>query len=385
MIKRRIIRDFLNTAGGIRRGTLIITTPDFHTHCFGGQEPGPDAVLTLHDWRTIPALAAKGDIGLTEAYRDGWCDTPDLEALLRLALMNEEVLDRYIYGHRLRALAVRALYLFNRNTRAGARRNIAAHYDLGNEFYRLWLDPGLTYSSALYGPKDDLPSAQQRKYDRIIDNLTSRSGRLLEIGCGWGSFVERALSRGDFAPKGLTLSVEQARYARGRLGKSAEIALQDYRDETGRFDHIVSIEMFEAVGERFWPSYFDALARALADRGRAMVQTITVADRYFERYRKSSDMIRSFIFPGGMLPSPAQFEAGARRAGLAVQDAFGFGPDYARTLREWLARFDARLPQIRDLGFDDGFIRVWRFYLAACAASFEVGRTDVIQYRLAHA
>ncbi len=383
--QRKLEREFLKTAEGIRKGRLTIDTPEGQRHEFAGPEPGPEARLIVNDWRTIPALAARGDIGLTEAYRDGWCDIPDLEALLTLALVNEDVLDRYIYGHRLYGMAAQLLYLFNRNTRTGSRRNIAAHYDLGNAFYQLWLDPTMTYSSALYGPQDDLMAAQIRKYDRIIDQLDSRSGRLLEIGCGWGGFAERALARGDFAPKGLTLSTEQADYARQRLGDAAQIALQDYRDERGRFDHVVSIEMFEAVGEKYWPTYFGKLAQVLSDKGRAMIQVITVADHYFDRYRKGGDMIRSFIFPGGMLPSPQRFEAEARRAGLAVQDAFGFSRDYARTLREWLTRFDTQLPRIRDLGFDERFIRVWRFYLAACAASFEVGRTDVIQYRLAHA
>ncbi|WCR10667.1 class I SAM-dependent methyltransferase [Paracoccus stylophorae] len=385
MLERRFAREFLKTAEGIRFGTLEVETPEGTVHHFGGHAPGPQSHLVIRDWRMVAALAAKGDIGLTEAYRDGWCDTPDLESLLRMALMNEDVLDSYIYGGWLNALAARTVYFLNRNTRAGSRRNIQAHYDLGNDFYRLWLDPSMTYSSALYGVGDDLAGAQQRKYDRIIDNLASRSGRLLEIGCGWGGFAERALSRGDFAPRGLTLSTEQAEYARARLGRDAQIALQDYRDQTGQFDHIVSIEMFEAVGEKYWAVYFDKLAQLLARRGRAMVQVITVADRYFARYRKGGDMIRSFIFPGGMLPSPARFEAGAQRAGLVVQDAFGFGPDYARTLRDWLERFEANLPQIRALGFDEAFIRVWRFYLAACAASFRVNRTDVVQYRLAHA
>lgn len=384
MLNRRFTSEFLRIAEGIRNGTLTVETLEGRIHRFGGVLPGPDAVLVLHDWRAIPAMAARGDIGLAEAYRDRWCDTPDLEALLRLGLLNEDVLDRYIYGRRLHAIAARALYLLNRNTRSGARRNIAAHYDLGNDFYRLWLDPGLTYSSALFGDGDDLSAAQQRKYDRILDHLAGDSGRLLEIGCGWGGFLERALQRGDFGATGLTLSQRQADYARHRLGRRARIALRDYRDETGCFDHLVSIEMFEAVGERFWPSYFDRLSQALAKGGRAMIQTIVIADRHFDRYRKGGDMIRSFIFPGGMLPSPTRFEAEARRVGLAVQDAFGFGRDYARTLRDWLARFDARLTEIRGLGFDDGFIRIWRFYLAACAASFEVGRTDVVQYRLAH-
>lgn len=385
MFEQRITSQFLRSLEGIRFGQLRLTMPDGTMPLFAGHEPGPDAALTIHNWGVVPALAAKGDIGLTEAYRDGWCDTPDLAALLTLGLMNEDALDRYIYGRPLQALAMRLLYLLNRNTRAGSRRNIAAHYDLGNAFYRMWLDETMTYSSALFAEGDDLAAAQRRKYDRIIDGLAGSSGRLLEIGCGWGGFVERALQRGDFAPKGLTLSSEQAAYARARLGQGARIALQDYRDEKSRFDHIVSIEMFEAVGEAFWPSYFGKLAETLTRQGRAMVQTITVADRYFDRYRKGGDMIRSFIFPGGMLPSPERFRAEAERAGLRVEDAFGFGRDYARTLTDWLQRFDARQTEIMAMGFDEAFIRVWRFYLAACIASFSVGRTDVMQYRLAHA
>ncbi|MFD1796781.1 class I SAM-dependent methyltransferase [Paracoccus aurantiacus] len=385
MFEDRIRSKFLSSLEGIRFGKLHLTTPDGTVRIFAGEEPGPDAALTIHDWRMVPALAAKGDIGLTEAYRDGWCDTPDLTALLTLGLMNEDALDRYIYGKPLQALAMRLLYLLNRNTRSGARRNISEHYDLGNEFYRLWLDETMTYSSALFADGDDLAAAQRRKYDRIIDGLAGESGRLLEIGCGWGGFAERALQRGDFAPKGLTLSTEQAAYARARLGQGAEIALQDYRDEQSRFDHIVSIEMFEAVGERYWPVYFGKLAGALTRQGRAMIQTITVADRYFDRYRKGGDMIRSFIFPGGMLPSTSRFRAEAERAGLRIEDAFGFGRDYARTLSHWLDRFDSRRAQVQAMGFDDAFIRVWRFYLAACIASFSVGRTEVLQYRLAHA
>jgi cyclopropane-fatty-acyl-phospholipid synthase len=385
MFEDRIRPEFLRSLDGIRFGRLRLTTPDGATRVFAGDQPGPDAALTIEDWRTVPSLAAKGDIGLTEAYRDGWCDTPDLTALLTLGLMNEDALDRYIYGKPLQALAMRLLYLLNRNTRTGSRRNIAAHYDLGNDFYALWLDETMTYSSAIFAEGDDLAMAQRRKYDRIIEGLAGGSGRLLEIGCGWGGFAERALQRGDFAPKGLTLSTEQAAFARVRLGPGAEIALQDYRDEKDRFDHIVSIEMFEAVGERFWPVYFGKLGEALTRQGRAMIQTITVADRYFERYRKGGDMVRSFIFPGGMLPSPTRFRVEAERAGLRVDDMFGFGRDYARTLSHWLDRFDAKRAEVQAMGFDEAFIRVWRFYLAACIASFAVGRTDVLHYRLAHA
>lgn len=385
MFDRKIESRFLRTLEGTAAGSLELTLPDGSRHRFEGRQPGPAAELTIRDRRTIAALAATGDIGLTEAYRDGWCDTRDMTGLLSFGLLNEEALERFVFGSRLNMLAVRLLYLFNRNSKAGSRRNIAAHYDLGNDFYRLWLDESMTYSSAIYGAGDSLRDAQMRKYDRILDSLPTNSGRLLEIGCGWGGFAERALGRGDFAQKGLTLSQQQAAYARQRLGQDAEIALQDYRDEGGKYDHIVSIEMFEAVGEKYWPVYFGKIREALADRGRAVIQTISVADRYFERYRKGGDMIRSFIFPGGMLPSPERFRAEAERAGLRVEEVFTFGLDYARTLGEWLQRFEARLPEVRAQGFDEGFIRVWRFYLAACIAGFSVGRTDVGQYRLARA
>ncbi len=385
MFTRQSRDQLLSALGRVTHGALRLTTPEGETHDFAGPRPGPEAALVLHDWRAVRQVAARADIGLTEAYRDGWVDTPDLAALLTFGLLNEDALDRYVYGNRWQELAIRAAYWLDRNTRRGARRNIAAHYDLGNAFYALWLDPTMTYSSALFAKGDDLTAAQLRKYDRIIDGLPSASGPLLEIGCGWGGFAERALGRGDFAPKGLTLSHRQAEFARARLGPGARIAVQDYRDESGRYDHVVSIEMFEAVGMRYWPVYFRKLREVLTDRGRAMIQVITVSDRYFDRYRQSGDMIRSFIFPGGMLPSPRRFEAESAAAGLRIEDGFAFGQSYADTLAEWLRRFDAARDGVRALGFDEGFIRVWRFYLAACLASFRVGRTDVIQYRLARA
>ncbi|MBC9246481.1 class I SAM-dependent methyltransferase [Paracoccus sp. 11-3] len=385
LFESRLTSQFLDAVAQIQHGTLAITTPDGVLHEFQGPHPGPHGDLAIHDWRAIAALAARGDIGMTEAYRDHWCDTRDLEALIMVAMLNIDALHPYIFGRRWQALITRALYALNRNSRSGAKRNIRAHYDLGNDFYSLWLDESMTYSSALFQPDDDLHMAQQRKYDRIIDHLAGASGRLLEIGCGWGGFAERALERGDFAPKGLTLSHEQADYARERLGPHADIALQDYRDETSRYDHVVSIEMFEAVGERYWPTYFGKLAQVLSDKGRAMIQTITIADDLFNVYRRGPDMIRSFIFPGGMLPSPSRFEAEASRAGLRIEESFNFGFSYARTLREWLKRFDLCQVQVRAMGFDDEFIRVWRMYLAACAASFATGRTDVVQYQLSHA
>ncbi|WP_335947722.1 cyclopropane-fatty-acyl-phospholipid synthase family protein [Salipiger bermudensis] len=390
MFERQIESKLLSCLDKVEYGSLALTTPDGKVRRFEGRQPGPAADLTIRDWRTVPAAAAKGDIGLTEAYRDGWCDSDDLAAFLVFGLKNEEALEPFLYGHAWQTLLIRALYLFNRNTKRGSRRNIQAHYDLGNDFYKLWLDETMTYSSAIFSPEDvgtadPLVAGQHRKYDRILEGLGAESGRVLEIGCGWGGFAERAMQRGDFAPKGLTLSHEQASFARERLGREAEIVLQDYRDEYGTFDHVVSIEMFEAVGERYWPTYFEKVAHVLSQKGRAMIQTITVADRYFDRYRAGGDMIRSFIFPGGMLPSPPIFESVAGKAGLRVEDNHAFGLDYARTLRDWLDRFDAKVTEVRGLGFDDGFIRVWRFYLAACIASFETGRTNVHQYRLAHA
>ncbi|KAA8616452.1 SAM-dependent methyltransferase [Salipiger aestuarii] len=389
MFERKMERKLLGCMDRISHGRITLTLPDGKTHVFEGAQPGPDADMTVTDWRAVVATAARGDIGLTEAYRDGWCDSSDLAAFLAFGLRNEEAVEPFLYGHPVQALMIRALYMVNANTRRGSRRNIQAHYDLGNAFYQLWLDDTMTYSSALYAPEDamaadPLVSAQQRKYDRILDGLGAGSGRVLEIGCGWGGFAERALDRGDFAPKGLTLSHEQAAFARTRLGQGAEIALQDYRDEQGRYDSVVSIEMFEAVGERYWPTYFGKLREVLSDKGRAMIQTITVGEPHFDRYRQGGDMIRSFIFPGGMLPTHTAFGAQANRAGLRVEDAHRFGQDYAETLRVWLTRFESRLSDVRALGFDESFIRVWRFYLAACIAAFDVGRTDVYQYRLAH-
>ncbi|MCE5972011.1 cyclopropane-fatty-acyl-phospholipid synthase family protein [Sinirhodobacter sp. WL0062] len=384
MFERQIETRFLSTLERMGCGSLLLTLPGGRTHSFAGPRQGPAAELTIHHPRAITAIAAKGDVGFAEAYRDGLLDSPDLAALMTLALMNDDTLSRYIDGNSLVARLLHFLYRFQRNTPEGARRNIHAHYDLGNAFYRLWLDPSMTYSSALFDQNDDLHSAQLRKYDRILEQLDRPSGRILEIGCGWGGFAERALMRGDYGIKGLTLSTEQADFARNRLGRGAEIALQDYRHENGKFDHIVSIEMFEAVGEEFWPAYFAKLRQALSQSGRAVVQTITIDEPHFDSYRRSADMIRSFVFPGGMLPTPTRFCAEAERAGLRIEDSFGFGQDYARTLRDWLARFEDRLADVRALGFDEGFIRIWRAYLAACIASFSTRRTDVVQFRMSH-
>lgn len=385
MFERQIINRFLETLNHIEYGSLTVTTPDGKTASYRGPQAGAEAHFVVTDWRAITALASSGDIGLAEGYRDGWWMSNDLVALFYFGLQNESALNKYIYGGVFARVAAKLAYLFTQNTLKGSRKNIHAHYDLGNDFYKLWLDQTMTYSSALFHEQaDDLEKAQHSKYDRIINRLGA-SGRVLEIGCGWGGFAERALQTRDFAIKGLTISNEQHAFATERLGQKAEIALEDYRLQTGRYDHIVSIEMFEAVGENYWPLYFNKLKSLLADNGKALVQTITIGEDYFDRYRQGGDAIRTFIFPGGMLPSPKRFEEESVKAGFNLTDAFAFGQDYARTLQLWLERFEERLAEVRALGFDEKFIRMWRFYLTSCIASFKIGRTNVMQMELQHA
>lgn len=384
MFERQITNRFLAALEQIAFGAIRVTTPDGRVHAFKGSQPGPDAQLTIHDWRLAKALVRRGDIALAEAYRDGWWDAENLTQLFLFGLQNQAALDTYIGGSALGKLASRIAYLFTTNTERGSKKNIHAHYDIGNNFYALWLDPSMTYSAAVFGNEHEpLQQAQTRKYDRIIDRLNP-SGSLLEIGCGWGGFAERALERGDYAIKGLTISAAQHQFSSQRLGNNAAIALEDYRHQTGLYDQIVSIEMFEAVGEKFWPVYFAKIKSLLADKGKAMVQSITISDEDFARYRTSGDAIRTFIFPGGMLPSPSRFREESAKAGLCITDEFSFGQDYARTLTHWLNNFDARLKDVKALGFDEPFIRMWRFYLTCCIASFTHGRTNVMQWRLQH-
>lgn len=385
MLEKPITDRFLNTLSHIEYGDIVVTTPDGHSHAYKGRHAGVSADITLHDWRAITSLAAKGDIGLAAAYRDGQWSSKSLTNLFQLGLQNEAVLKQYIYGGVFAQIASKIAYLFTQNSLKGSKRNIHAHYDLGNDFYQLWLDKTMTYSSALFGGDgEDLVAAQHRKYDRIIERLAN-SGNVLEIGCGWGGFAERALHSKDYAIKALTISREQHAYAQERLGNKANIVLEDYRVQAGKFDSIVSIEMFEAVGEKYWPIYFEKIKSLLANKGRAVVQTITMGEQYFDAYRKGGDAIRTFIFPGGMLPSASRFKEESQKAGLQVTDQFAFGQDYARTLEYWLQQFEGRLTEVRALGFDEKFIRMWRFYLTSCIASFRTGRTNVMQIELQHA
>ncbi len=382
MFREALIGQFFNTLDKIEAGSFTITGPDNVTRQFSGRLPGENCSVRVSDWRTLEAIIAKGDIGLAESYRNGWWDTNNLTALLTFGLQNEQFFGSYIYGGAVTRLAFRFLYLFSQNNLYRSKKNVQAHYDLGNDFYKLWLDPGMSYSSALFkDPYQTLEQAQNSKYDRILEKL-GNSGDLLEIGCGWGAFAERALQQRDYRIKGVTLSQQQHQYCRERIKKDANIVIEDYRVQKGKYDHIVSIEMFEAVGEKFWSVYFSKIASLLKTKGKALIQTITIGEPYFERYRKSGDMIRTFIFPGGMLPTEERFSYEARQADLQVTDRFAFGKDYAQTLRIWLESFEKKIPQIHALGFDDAFIRIWRFYLAVCIAGFTSGRINVVQKEL---
>ncbi len=362
----------------------MLTLPDGSTHGFSGQTPGSAVSMTITDWDVIPNLAQGGDSAFAKDYAMGKWHTDNLQNLIALALANESAVRDYLFGNVFTRILYNISYWFRTNTLRGSRKNIQAHYDLGNDFYQLWLDPSMTYSSALYRQGDEsLTEAQHNKYDRIIECLGT-SGRTLEVGCGWGGYAERALQRGDYDIKAITLSDQQHLYAQTRLKGNANIALEDYRLQTGKYDHIVSIEMFEAVGEKYWKTYFEKISSLLKEGGTALVQTITIDDKLFESYRTGQDFVRSHIFPGGMLPSAERFAHHAQKAGLRVNTALNFGLDYARTLENWLHNFDQQYEAVKQLGYDEKFIRMWRFYLAGCAAAFQIRRTDVYQFELQH-
>ncbi len=368
---------------GLRGGLLEVRLPDGGIALFGdGESP---QIWQVHDETVFGRILARGDIGLAETYLDGLWDSPDLTALLALLASNRAALKKGIYGSWRGLIAARVRHWLNRNSRSGSRRNIMAHYDLGNDFYARWLDPSMSYSSALYREADDgsLETAQWAKYRRILQRLHARPGQqVLEIGCGWGGFAEMAHAEG-LRVTGLTLSPAQLAWAQARV-PDADLRLQDYRDLQGQFDHVVSIEMFEAVGERYWPGYFRSVAKALKPGGKAVIQSITIDEGLFGQYRKGTDFIQQFIFPGGLLPSRTAFRQAAWKQGLSVQNEYAFGLDYAQTLAEWRKAFEANWAEIAPLGFDETFRRLWRLYLCYCEAGFRVGNIDVVQFELAH-
>ena len=385
-------RMLVNLLGRMTVGSLTLVDPQGSAMVLGDSSHGLHGVLRIHDWRAAGKILRQGDIGFAESLRLGWLDSPDLLSLFIMALRNEQV-SAAVHGQWW-ALLVKRLthWVLRDNSRKGSRRNILSHYDLGNDFYQLWLDPSMTYSSAWFqgDDKKDLTLAQDAKYDRILDELGAKPGQtILEVGCGWGGFAERAAKRG-INVVGITLSDAQLAFAQKRMQRQqldglVELRLQDYRDVTGQFDHVVSIEMFEAVGLRHWPGYFAMLSRSLKPGGKIVVQTIDIADPYFEAYANGTDFIQQYIFPGGMLPSPSRFMECASEAGLKHANVLSFGFDYAETLNRWSQAFEANISAVRSHGFDDPFIRLWRMYLAYCEAGFRERRTDVKQWTLSHA
>ncbi|WP_295999608.1 cyclopropane-fatty-acyl-phospholipid synthase family protein [Rugamonas sp.] len=381
-------RIILRMLACLKHGALRLTMPDGACRTFGdGSAP---VALELKNWNLCGAALRSGDIGFASSFIAGDWSTDNLPALIELLVRNREQIESLVYGSWWGSLLYRLKHLLNRNSRAGSRKNIHAHYDIGNAFYQLWLDPTMTYSAGIFRPEDggDLQLAQMAKYRRIIAQLRLQPDALvLEIGCGWGGFAETAVREAQAHVTGLTLSQEQLDYAQRRVADAgfaneAHLQLRDYRDCNGQYDAIASIEMFEAVGERYWDSYFDCLARNLKRGGRACVQTIVIDDALFGRYRKGSDFIQQYIFPGGMLPSPSAFRLRAALHGLCVEDEFSFGMDYAETLRQWRAAFHARRAEVEAQGFDRAFMLTWEFYLAYCEAAFRAGNTDVMQFTL---
>ena len=382
------------------RGQLILQLPDGRVLQVGATAPGAHserAHLVVHDWRVFERTLKSGDIGLAESYIDGEWDSPDKAALLRLCIANRDHIEGLVYGRWWGRLLYRLKHLRQRNSRTGSEKNIHAHYDLGNAFYRLWLDPSMIYSAAWFEGRDPrgvpLIEAQRAKLRRALREARVAPGaRLLEVGCGWGGLAQMAAREFGAQVTGVTLSREQLDWGRQQVeaaGQQGQIDLryQDYRDLAAQyaqqpFDAIVSIEMFEAVGHEYWSGYFQMLWDCLKPGGHACIQSITLRDDLFPRYLRSTDFIQQYIFPGGLLPSPSAFEAEARRHGFVVETRLAFGADYAETLRRWHADFLAALPRVRELGFDARFEKIWTFYLAYCEAAFDTGNTDVMQFTL---
>ncbi|MBE0554625.1 MAG: class I SAM-dependent methyltransferase [Rhodobacteraceae bacterium] len=370
----------------ISRGRLDFVLPDGRRFRAEGSQPGPVAEIVAHDPDVFARLIREGELGFCDAYIDGGWSSPDLQAFLDLIQAgNEGVYDGFPGMGLVRAYE-RLRFWLQSNSKRQAKKNIAYHYDLGNDFYRLWLDDTMTYSSALFlTGQESLEKAQTQKYASMVDRIGAQPGdHVLEIGCGWGGFAEYAAKERGLRVTGLTISQAQHDYAVARMAKAGlsdrvEIRLQDYRDERGSYDGIASIEMFEAVGERYWPAYFDTLRDRLKPGRHATLQIITIADRRWEHYRRNVDFIQKYIFPGGMLPSPGALKREIARAGLTFRDSFEFGQSYSQTLRRWHDSFNARWDEVRAMGFDDRFRRMWNFYLTSCAGAFAGGNCDVTQ------
>ncbi len=377
---------FLNVMSSIQVGSLRMTLPNGEILNYMGKIPGRHTDIIIKNEEAYGKILQSSDIGLAEAYRDNMVDSTNMTELLLLCIENHKALDNMFKGTFFGMTYYRFRHLLRRNSRKGSKQNIEAHYDLGNSFYKLWLDPTMTYSSALFKHEhESLESAQINKYQRIIDTLNIKSSdHILEIGCGWGGFATLVAKQTGCKVTCLTLSQEQHCHATSlvkqmNLEDQVTIKICDYRDETGIYDHIVSIEMIEAVGENYWGAYFQTLTDRLKQGGKAMIQSIYILDEFFENYRRSTDFIQQYIFPGGMLLAPKVFTDYAQRYQLKVNDFFSFGPDYARTLYLWREQFLAKLSEVGRIGFDPDFLKLWDFYYVYCEAGFRSRRIDVAQ------
>ena len=396
-------RSALRLLQNLRHGALTLHLPDGSQRRFGEHPQQhalhtphhPSASITLHNWNVFGAALKSGDIGFAESYIAGDWSTPNLTELLKVFSVNRQEVDAMVFGTWYGRLLYRVKHLLQHNSRANSRKNIHAHYDLGNALYRLWLDDTMNYSCAWFEGdlRRPLSDAQHAKVRRALQMVDVQSGdRVLEIGCGWGALAEQATVMLGASVVGVTLSTEQLSYATARMAQHAvstgvdaraDLRLQDYRDITDApFDAICSIEMVEAVGQAYWPEYFATLSRLLKPGGRACVQSIVIDDALFERYVASTDFIQQYIFPGGCLPCPREFRRQAQAAGLQVVDEFAFGADYAETLRRWREAFLQRKSEVAALGFDARFVRIWEFYLAYCEAAFDTGDISLVQYTL---
>jgi cyclopropane-fatty-acyl-phospholipid synthase len=370
----------------MNNGRIDFVLPDGRVFRADGKNPGPVAELRIHNPDIFARLIREGDLGFCDAYLDEWWSTPDLQSFMDLVHAdNDDIYDGFP-GKRLVWAYEQFRFWLQRNHKAQAKKNISYHYDLGNEFYGLWLDDTMTYSSALFETgQESTEKAQIAKYASMVDQMGAQPGdHILEIGCGWGGFAEYAAKERGLRVTGLTISEEQFKYAQERIEKAGlsdmvDFKLQDYRDETGHYDGIASIEMFEAVGEKYWPTYFDTVRERLKPGKNATLQIITVQDRRWDVYRRGVDFIQKYIFPGGMLPSPGALKEQVQKAGFSIERSIEFGQSYSLTLRRWHETFNEKWDQIADMGFDDRFRRMWNFYLTSCAATFESANCDVTQ------
>ena len=388
---RRQVRFLLAILSNLHCGRLTLTLPDGSQHQFSGAMSGPDSDLTIHTESALRRLLHDGKMGFCEAFMDGEASSQSLPTLIELAVLHDKYLENALKTNIFRQAGLRLFHTLRRNNKLGSAKNIAHHYDIGNSFYQAWLDPTMTYSSAVFDSEtDDLTTAQLNKYKRLAELADIQSGdRVLEIGCGWGGFAKFVSQHIGAHVTGITISQAQLAYAKASLAEAGlqnkvDLKLMDYRDLQGRFDKIVSIEMFEAVGQAYWPVYFDTISRMLKSGGRAVIQSITIDHDAFQSYRDQPDFIQRYIFPGGMLPSMPMLQTPVAQAGLELVAENGYASDYARTLQEWRARFLAAWPALAGDKFDNRFKRMWELYLAYCEGGFRAGMIDVKQILLMH-